>query len=179
MSLFDARINSHPDQIDAYDTAKPANGAAAKPGEVMEWNHPTYGIQRYRYVRNATGSTLAQGSLLSWNDLTAGQELVKLAPVATPRWMCPGAVQRSGGLPTGYWGWVLCEGDGLYLGAATVDAGDYLVCVTTAGRLDTVAAGAATPPGTVADSQACVGFSITATTVGATGTAKFFPLGSF
>lgn len=177
--MFDESINQHPDSISAYDTSLPANGASAKPGATMEWLHPTYGLQRYRYVRNATGSTIAQGSLVSWNDLTADQELVKLAPVATPRWMCPGAVQRSGGLPTGYWGWVLCEGDGLYLSAAAVAAGDYLVCVTTAGRLDTVAAGAGTAPGTVADSQGCVGFSITAATgAGETKVAKFFPLGS-
>jgi hypothetical protein len=78
-------------------------------GDLREYNHPTYGYQIYRYVKNTSGGALAAGLGVQqeeddpWN--------VELWANAAPKAACVGVAQHA--IADTYHGWVLVDGIGL------------------------------------------------------------------
>jgi hypothetical protein len=100
------------------------DGIYARGSETWQYDS-TYGMRKWRYVKNAEASTAwAAGTVVmnSTASVLVAEGLVCAAGVAAHRVI--GVAQHA--IAAGYWGWILAEGDGLVLADATgftVDTG--------------------------------------------------------
>jgi len=116
----------NPEDIWAYDTTEPGDGAPGKPGEIRwcyaELNSGVKVLQKRRLTRLALllGASVVKGSYL---ELGTGSYFVAdaLAPANMPLTDAAGFVSEEvnregkgsvaqGVLPTGYWFWAVVEG---------------------------------------------------------------------
>jgi hypothetical protein len=106
------------------------------------WQHDaTYGLRKWRYVKNAEASTAwAAGTVVMNNTATAATAEGLVAATSVSAHRVIGVAQHA--IAAGYWGWILAEGDGLVIadtGGFTVDTG-LIPGNAVAGTADDVAA---------------------------------------
>tara|TARA_R100001510_G_scaffold46832_1_gene43877 strand:+ start:145 stop:591 length:447 start_codon:yes stop_codon:yes gene_type:complete len=110
--------------------------AFAAEGTLMEYLHPDYGVQIYRYLRNHSGSDLAVGLAVDFE--TDSQVDVELAAAIAHRANVGGITQNT--VPAGNFFWGLVRGKGLgKADAAGATIGALLKCAAN-GELDETAA---------------------------------------
>ena len=122
--------------------------AFAVEGALMEYLHPDYGVQIYRYLRNHSGTTLAKGIAVDFE--TDSQVDVEVAANNAPKNTVGGITQNT--VPAGYYFWGLVRGKGQVLLNNDVAIGSVLGVIGGAGKLDDSGLaniGTAPPPSTV------------------------------
>ena len=89
-------------------------------GSVYYYNHPTYGVQKYRYIQNTSGASIGanlgamqENGTSVWNGILSG------AACAQPRFL---GLRQTGALADTYYGWVLADGYGLATSNGTTGA---------------------------------------------------------
>lgn len=148
-----AAIGVHPSTV--------STDPMGKPGEIREWLDDTYGVQLYRHVSNNSVADIAAGLVL---DFDAGsQEACGLAAADAPRVNVAGVTQYV--LPTTYYGWALCYGDGLVEADAAVVQDAPMITAGGVGKVDDTA---------VAGLEHCILGRFKTATVGAAATRGFF-----
>ena len=113
--------------------------AFAAEGALMEYLHPDYGVQIYRYLRNHSGTAFAKGIAVDFE--TDSQVDVELAAANSLRTVVGGITQNT--VPAGYYFWGLVRGKGqVKVDAAAADAvnpGELMRVTAAAGTLDSTA----------------------------------------
>jgi hypothetical protein len=147
MSWADDRVYlNQPNDVQAYDTTLPLNGAPGIPGE-ERWAYElvadgTKVIQKRKLLRNNTGGAVLTGETLNLSASSAWECDAKAAadsPVATVGGVVPDRVNGgTDSVPDGYWFWGVIRGEVDFMADAAV-AQDALLVVKTAsgaGRVD-------------------------------------------
>jgi hypothetical protein len=103
----------------------------AKVGALMEYLHPTYGVQVYRYLRNHSASPLAIGVCTDFEVDSAVD--VELGAAHAMRYTQGGIPQNV--VPAGEYFWGLVRGRGLTLSNALIAQGALVKCAAATGKV--------------------------------------------